>query len=66
MNVYCHGSIRDELHSASFGSVCLVGMLSLSSWITTPFIVSSFINLASTFMATDMATASAEWRIYYK
>lgn len=28
MNVYCHGSIRDELQSASFGSVCLVGMFS--------------------------------------
>lgn len=63
MNVYCHGSIRDELQSASFGSVCLVGMFSLSSRITTPFILSTSINLVSTFMASDMATASAEWEI---
>lgn len=66
MNVYCHGSIRDELQSASFGSVCLVGMFSLSSRITTPFILSTFINLVSAFMASDMATASAEWEIKCK
>lgn len=65
MNVYCRRSIRDELQSASFGSVCIVGLFSLSSQITAPFISSSFINLLSTFMADDMATASVEGRINY-
>lgn len=66
MNVYCLRSIRDELQSASSGSVCIVGLVSLSSRITAPFISSSFINLLSSFRADDMATVSVEWRINYK